>query len=70
MQSNKPDFSDVHLNSYAQGIGAAQTEQGLGEPLLKEGPIKVQSRDINEVQVTLDSSQGSQSELLPNTIGQ
>ena len=70
MQSNKPDFSDVHLNPYAQGTGAAQTEQGSREPLLKEGPIKAQSRDINEVQVTPDSLQRSRSELLPNTAGQ
>nr|POE45000.1 hypothetical protein CFP56_79711 [Quercus suber] len=69
-QSNKPDFSDVHLNPYAQGIEVAQMEQGLGESPLKEGPINAQSRDINEVQVTLASLQGSQSELLSNIAGQ
>nr|POF18896.1 putative ring-h2 finger protein atl21b [Quercus suber] len=52
------------------GIGAAQTEQGSGELSLKEGPIKAQSRDINEVMVMPDSLQGSRSELLPNTAGQ
>ena len=63
-------FSNVHLNPYKQGTGVAQTEQGSGEPPLKEGPIKVQSRDINEVHVTPDSLQRSQSELLPSTVGQ
>ena len=48
-QSNKPDFSDVHLNPNAQGTEAAQTEQGLRELQLNEGPIKAQSRDIKEV---------------------
>nr|POF07240.1 hypothetical protein CFP56_58385 [Quercus suber] len=70
MQSNKQDFFDVHLNPYAQGTRAAQTKQDSGEPPLKEGPIKAQSRDINEVQVTPVSLQGSRSELLPNTAGQ
>ena len=68
-QLNKPDFSNVHLNPDAQGTEAAQTEQGLGELPLMEGPIKAQSRDIKEVQVRPNSLQGSRSELLPNTAG-
>ena len=49
MQSNKADFFFYdHQNSHAQGIGAAKMEQGSGEPQLKKGPIKAQSREINE----------------------
>nr|POE60869.1 hypothetical protein CFP56_31294 [Quercus suber] len=58
VHSNKPDFSDVHLNPDVQGAGAGQTEQGSGELPLKEGLIKAQSRDIKEVQVRPDSLQG------------